>query len=258
MIRNILIMMLFTYSGLFAQQKWHGFKIKEFEFDGAKAKIVFPHNADEKKNWIWRARFWDHEPQVDIALLENGFHLVYIDVSDLYGSPKAVNRWDKFYIYIRRQFQLNKKVSLEGLSRGGIIVYNWSFKNIDKVACIYADAPVLDIKSWPGGKGKSPGSKGDWEKCLKAYGLTEETVKEFNGIPLNYSEKFANSKIPIIHVCGLDDALVPIEENTYLFKKKLEKAGGHMELIGKEGVGHHPHSLKDPTPIVSFILKNTQ
>jgi hypothetical protein len=30
-----------------------------------------------------------------------------------------------------------------------------------------------------------------------------------------------------------------------------------MELISKAGVGHHPHSLKDPEPIVRFVLKHT-
>ena len=29
-----------------------------------------------------------------------------------------------------------------------------------------------------------------------------------------------------------------------------------MKVILKPGVGHHPHSLKDPTPIVDFILQN--
>jgi len=27
-------------------------------------------------------------------------------------------------------------------------------------------------------------------------------------------------------------------------------------LITKKGVGHHPHSLTDPTPVVEFIEKN--
>jgi hypothetical protein len=29
-----------------------------------------------------------------------------------------------------------------------------------------------------------------------------------------------------------------------------------VELIVKPGVGHHPHSLADPEPIVRYILKN--
>jgi hypothetical protein len=30
-----------------------------------------------------------------------------------------------------------------------------------------------------------------------------------------------------------------------------------MEIIVKPGVDHHPHSLKDPAPIVEFIVKHT-
>lgn len=92
-----------------------------------------------------RARFWGHEPQTDIALLEHGFHIVYCDVADLYGSDKAVQRWNSFY---KRMVKagFNKKVALEGMSRGGLIVYNWAAQNPEKVACIYADAPVMDFK----------------------------------------------------------------------------------------------------------------
>ena len=39
-----------------------------------------------------RARFWGHQPQTDIALLEQGFHIAYCDVADMYGADKAVKR----------------------------------------------------------------------------------------------------------------------------------------------------------------------
>ena len=42
--------------------------------------------------WILRARFFGHQPALDIALLERGFHLAYCDVSDLYGSQIAIDR----------------------------------------------------------------------------------------------------------------------------------------------------------------------
>jgi hypothetical protein len=51
---------------------------------------------------------------------------------------------------------------------------------------------------------------------------------------------------------------VPYEENTALLAKKYEEAGGKIELIRKEGVGHHPHCLEDPKPIVDFILKSVR
>jgi hypothetical protein len=59
-------------------------------------------------------------------------------------------------------------------------------------------------------------------------------------------------------VVGDADEVVPVSENTELLYKRLKALGWQMEIIHKPGVGHHPHSLKDPKPIVDFILKNTQ
>ena len=237
---------------------WNGFEIIEFKFDGVDAKIVFPNQANQAKNWIWRTQFWGHEPQTDIALLNKGFHLVYVDVVDLYGNKVAINRLNAFYAFLIKNFGLNKKTVLEGMSRGGLDAYNWASENTDKVFCIYADAPVCDIKSWPGGLGKGEGSKNDWLKCLQAYNLTELTVKEFKDIPINNCVKLAEAKSPLITVCGDADTVVPIDENTNKLAEVYRAAGGKIELIVKKGIGHHPHSLKDPMPIVDFILKNTR
>ena len=79
---------------------------------------------------------------------------------------------------------------------------------------------------------------------------------DWKGNPIDILEPIAKAKIPIIHVVGDADDAVPIDENTMVLKERYEKLGGHVELIVKKGVGHHPHSLADPTPIVDYILKN--
>lgn len=237
---------------------WNGFEIIEFKFNGFDAKIVFPDKVNSTKNWIWRTQFWAHEPQTDIALLNRGFHVVYVDVLDLYGNAVAVKRMSDFYTFLIKNFGLNKKTVLEGMSRGGLDAFNWASENTDKVYCVYVDAPVCDIKSWPGGLGKGQGSNKDWEKCLKAYDLTEETVQDFKGIPLNNCLKLAKANIPVISVCGDSDTVVPFEENSQKLAEIYRAAGGKIELIVKKGIGHHPHSLKDPKPIVDFILKHTK
>jgi len=238
------------------QQDFHGYKMKEFEFNGRQSFIVFPKKANEERLWVWRARFWGHEPQVDIALLEKGYHLVYTDVAGLFGSPKAVEIWNKFYDFCRNEYKLNKRVALEGMSRAGLIVYNWASQNTDKVSCIYVDAPVCDIKSWPGGLYNGDGSPEEWKACLEVYGLDEKSALNYKGIPLNTCVKVAKSGIPVLHVCGEADTVVPVAENTSLLERNYKNAGGNIRIILKEGVGHHPHCLEDPTPIVNFILAN--
>lgn len=234
------------------------YEVKEFLFQGHEAKVVIPTKANEARNWIWRARFWGHEPQLDQALLEKGFHVVYVDVAGLFGNPEAVQRWNEFYEFCRKEYQLNQKVVLEGMSRGGLIIYNWAAENTDKVYSIYADAPVCDIKSWPGGLFAGQGSASDWMKCLDAYGLDSASVRDFKGIPIYKSVAIAKARIPVIHVYGESDKVVPFMENTYLLAEEFRKAGGEITLIPKPGVGHHPHSLKDPSPLVDFILKSIE
>jgi pimeloyl-ACP methyl ester carboxylesterase len=228
----------------------------EFEFKGHSAKIVFPEKSNMEKHWIWRARFWGHEPQTDLALLEKGFHVVYVDVANLFGNNEAVELWNQFYQYLIKEYGLNKKVVLEGMSRGGLIIYNWAAANVEKVACIYADAPVCDIKSWPGGLYAGKGSVSDWEKCLTVYGLNDSTVYDFEGIPINNAVKVARAGVPAIHVCGAADKVVPYFENTKILADNYGKAGGVIKVILKNGIGHHPHSLEDPKPIVDFIVEN--
>jgi hypothetical protein len=239
------------------QNKWFGYDIVEFNFKGVNAKIVVPENANEGKHWIWRTQFWGEEPQVDIALLEKGFHLAFVEVKNLYGSKTAVDRLDGFYDFVVKNFHLNKKVVLEGLSRGGLDAFNWASLNTDKVFCIYADAPVIDLKSWPLGLGKGTGSPEDVASCLEAYQLTEDELRDLKETPLYTCIKLAEARIPLIHVCGDKDEVVPFEENTFLLAEKYEAAGGEIKIIIKKGGSHHPHSLEDPKPIVDFILEKT-
>ncbi len=236
---------------------FHGYKGYVYNNNGVEYYIVKPNQVAKDAPWIWRARFWGHEPQTDIELLENGFHLTYCDVANLYGSDKAIERWNTFY-QLAVEAGLNKKAVLEGMSRGGLIIYNWAAANPDKVACIYADAPVMDFKSWPMGKGSSDGSESDTNLLLEAYGFkSKEEVANWKKNPVDHAEILAKAGIPILHVVGDADNVVPVSENTAIFENRLSDYGYKLSIIHKPGVGHHPHSLNNPKPIVDFILTAT-
>ncbi len=230
------------------KSSFHSFAQYNFKIEGFSCKVVVPNKIADGKPWIWRARFWGHEPQTDKALLNKGFHVVYADVGGLYGSPKAVKRWDAFYKYLVESHGFDKKAVLEGMSRGGFIIFNWAAKSPEKVHCIYADAPVCDFKSWPGiNKG-----------IMAAYGLTQEQAKAYKGNPIDNLGPLAKARVPLLHVVGDADKVVPVSENTAIVEKRYKALGGQIQVIHKKGVGHHPHSLKDPKPIVDFILKHAQ
>ncbi len=236
---------------------WNGYERYDFTYDTRQCIVVVPKSPAGHRPWIWRARFFGHEPQTDLALLEKGFHLVYMDVADLFGAPVAVNHWNAFYNYLTEHHGFNPRVALEGMSRGGLIVYNWASANPEKVACIYADNPVCDFKSWPGGRGKGKYDQRSWQACLKAYGLTEEQALAYEHNPIDNLEPLARSVVPVLHVCGTADTVVPMPENTDVLEQRYKKLGGKIAVIRKPGMDHHPHSLKDPKPIVDFILACT-
>ena len=236
---------------------FYGYNCADFTYNGRNCKVVKPKWAAKGHPWVWRARFWGHEPQADIALLEHGFHIVYCDVVELYGNAESVKIWNGFYDLLNKA-GLNKRAAMEGMSRGGVYVYNWAAENPKKVACVYADNPVLDLKSWPGGKGKGPGSKGDWVKVQTDFNLkTPEDEAAFASSPINKIKEIVKGHYPMLHLLADADEVVPPEENTIPFEKLVKEAGGDITVYHKPGFKHHPHSLPNPSVIVDFILKNT-
>jgi pimeloyl-ACP methyl ester carboxylesterase len=134
---------------------------------------------------------------------------------------------------------------------------NWTARHPDRVACLYLDAPVCDIKSWPGGRGKGKGSPADWERLKVFYGFTnDQQALDYRHNPIDNLKPLAAAKIPILSVCGDADTAVSYLENTALLKERYEALGGLIQVILKPGGEHHPHSLSNPQPILDFVLKH--
>jgi len=240
------------------EDRWHGFVRHRFAVEGATAWVVEPRQTAPGKPWTWCLEFPDAftERTGVLQLLEQGFHHVHLEVGNTFGCPRSQEQFDAFYQVLRRG-GLGPKAALVGLSRGGLYCYNWAIANPDKVACLYGDAPVCDFKSWPGGKGKGKGSKGDWALTLKVYGFADEAAAlAYRGNPVDNLAPLAKSKVPLLHVFGDADEVVPWEENTGVIAERFKALGGDITLIRKPGVGHHPHGLDDPTPIVEFIARH--
>lgn len=246
-----------SLAGITFAEEWQGRNKIDFQIQGRKAFLIEPTKPAAGRPWIWRTEFFGHEPQADIALLEKGFFLAYVDMTNLYGGPLAMGIMDEMYSTAIGKHTLSRKVALEGFSRGGLFTLNWTARNLDKVACIYNDAPVCDFTSWPAGKGRGKGSSADWERLKKVYALREEEAANSPWNPINQIEIIAKAKIPLLHVCGATDDVVPIDENSLIVQKQMVALGGAFTLISKPNCNHHPHSLKDPTRIMNFILTHT-
>lgn len=226
-----------------------------FDFNGHKAHFVVPANAKDGA-WIWRTEFLDCGfDWVDREMIRRGYALVYYSVSDMYGSPRAVELMHEFYLFATEELGYAKKTCFFGFSRGGLYAANFALAYPESAACLYLDAPVLDIKSWPGGLGVGLGAEHEWLECLDEYGLDRSTVLSFRGNATDRADELAALGIPVVMVVGDSDVDVPHTENSEILAAEYEKAGAPLLYIIKPGCDHHPHSLEDPTDICDFIEK---
>ncbi len=243
-------------TGLAAKaSSFHGFRRFDFRLprQDVACIVVAPHQAAAGHPWIWRARFFGHQPELDLSLLDRGFHVAYCDVAHLYGAPEALRRWDAFYRLATRKLGLARKPVLEGMSRGGLPIFLWGERHPNRVAAIYGDNPVCDFRSWPGGR-HGQRSDGDWQRCLAAYGLTEAAAADFpQPLDPDRLQPLAAAHVPVALVLGLADTVVPPAENGDLLAARYRQLGAPLQVWHKPGNGHHPHGLHPPDPLRRFL-----
>ncbi len=241
------------------QQRWKGFEQVSFKIGTHDAYYVKPAKALDGKPWVWRASFPDWHTDMDSILLAKGFHVVFVHVDNEYGSPYAMQIWDKTYQYLTDSCGFAPKVALEGVSRGGLYVYGWAKRNPDKVSCIYNEAPVCDIKSWPGGKGKGAGSKDSWAQLLQVFKMTEAEALAFEDNPIDHLAGLAAFKVPILHVISNSDKIVPNAENTYLLVQRYTALGGPATIYpvtdGPQTLEGHHFPIHKAEEWADFIIR---
>ena len=103
---------------------WNGFERFDFEFEGRPLMVIRPNAIAPGTPWVWHGEFFGHKPAPDIALLKQGFHVVYATIPNQLGCPAAVAHWNKVYDYLTVKHQFCNKVGLIGLSRGGLYCYH--------------------------------------------------------------------------------------------------------------------------------------
>ena len=233
---------------------YRGFLREDFTVRGRNCFIAYPDAPAEGRKWIWRAEFPGAFDTVDVDLMKKGYALGYIGASDMYGCPESVELMKAFYDeMVLRGF--NKKTVIFGFSRGGLYSVNYALKYPETVAALYLDAPVLDIKSWPGGMMTGVGSQKEFDDCLALLGLDRTTVLTYKQNPVDRLEELLALGVPVALVAGDSDRVVPYCENGEYLEKTYKNGGGKLLCIVKEGCDHHPHSLEDPSPVSDFLTK---
>lgn len=234
---------------------WVGYEIEQFEFQEKEVTIIRPNHSREEKKWVWKTEFLEAFPYTEQAMLQEGYYIIYYKISDRYGDDASVSWMEEFYQYFTDELGFQKVGILVGFSRGGLYARRYATKYPSHVKAIYLDAPVVDLRSWPGGKGIGVGASMEWEECLQCYGLNEQELHLYEDSLKKELDLFLGHKIPLLLVYGDVDEVVPYEENGMLIELGYKKSGAVVKVVRKEGVGHHPHSLVSPEELVEFLIK---
>jgi gluconolactonase len=162
--------------------------------------------------------------------LEAGIAVAGINIGESYGSPEGCEIYTKFHKFLTTERGLNQKACLLARSRGGLMLYNWAAANPTKVKCIAGIYPVCDLRSYPG-----------LNRAAPAYGMKADELAKSLKInnPVEKLKPLAEVKVPIFHIHGNVDRVVPLKSNSGDVAKRYQKLGGKMQLVVPNGQGHN-------------------
>lgn len=230
----------------------------QFEIQGHQAFLIAPENSrnqEKGKKWLWYAPTLlpypgPEEKWMIEKFLSSGISIAGIDVGESYGSPAGTKIFSAFYDDMTNRLGYSQKPSLLCRSRGGLMLYNWAADHPSQVSCIAGIYPVCNMESWPG-----------LEKAAPAYGISAESLKKelSKHNPVDRINELAREKVPIFHIHGDSDTVVPLESNSQLLASRYQKLGGPITLSVPEGQGHNMWTgFFQCRELVDFVIQNSQ
>ena len=224
-------------SGRAAEKKGLPRKGEAFTVEGRTAFLILPseRKGDGCMPWVWYAPTLPGLPGgaekwMFDRFLAKGIAIAGVDVGESYGSPKGRAVYSALYKELVEKRGLAKRACLLARSRGGLMVYNWAAEHAGSVACVAGIYPVCNLRSYPGLK-----------RACGAYGMTEKQLagKLAEHNPIDRLAPLAKAKVPLFHIHGDKDNVVPLEKNSGEVGKRYEKLGGKMTLKIARGQGHN-------------------
>lgn len=232
---------------------------ERFEIEGQAAFIIRPPEALRTKGmpWVLYAPTFDKrlpserdEGWMMQRFLKAGIAIAGVDVGESYGSPAGRDLYDALHKRLVERDHFDTKACLLARSRGGLMLFNWAADHPEKVRCIAGIYPVCNLLSYPG-----------LAKACGAYGLSEaalrERLNEHN--PVDRLAPLAKAKIPIFHIHGDVDKVVPLKDNSGLVAERYRALGGIMTLEIAEDQGHNMWSgFFECRELVDFVLEQAK
>jgi len=208
-----------------------------FTINGRTAFLILPKQPkpDARIPWLWYAPTLRGLPGTEEKwmfeqFLARGIAIAGVDVGESYGSPAGRTIYSALHKELVDKRGLARQACLLARSRGGLMLYNWAVENPKSVACIAGIYPVCNLISYPG-----------LARARGAYGMTEQQLAarltEHN--PIDRLAPLARAKVPIFHIHGDSDTVVPLEKNSGELARRYARLGGKMTLKIVKGQGHN-------------------
>jgi dipeptidyl aminopeptidase/acylaminoacyl peptidase len=161
--------------------------------------------------------------------LAKGIGMAGVDVGESYGSPKGRKAFTALWEALVKRYGMSERPCLLPQSRGGLMLYNWAAENPKRVACIAGIYTVCDLRSYPG-----------LERASGAYGMSATDLKArlAENNPVDRLAPLAKVGVPVLHVHGDADHVVPLEKNAGEVARRYRALGGRVRLIVVPGKGH--------------------
>lgn len=238
-------------------ERWRPLPGETFEVAGRPAFLIRPAKAADGNPWVLYAPTFNRslpakksEGWMFGQFLNSGIAIAGVDVGESYGSPDGRAAFTALYDKLTMAPGLSKQVCLLARSRGGLMAYNWAAENPAKVACIAGIYPVLDLTTYPG-----------LAKACGAYQLNEtqlrDQIKQHN--PVERLGPLAKAKVPIFHIHGDKDTVVPYAQNAAEPARRYQAAGGDMQVLLAKDQGHsHWPGFFQCQELVDFVLDNAK
>ncbi len=232
----------------------NGFDVLDFEFEGREVKLICPQNPNGKL--ALKMEYWEAYPDVEIKLIERGYHLVFVkNQGSRFLSKPDFDTKARLIKFLSEKYNLNGKCVPIGMSLGGAQAVLFASYYPELISCMFIDAPVVDYSSMR----KYISSGRVWENEIsKTFpNLKRYELSGFEENPVNMIGLLIENEIPVIMSYGTEDATVPYQFNGALLEEVYEGTE-LLKVIPVEYRGHHPHGkLDDNTEIVEFIIANS-
>lgn len=226
-----------------------------FEVAGRPAFVILPtEKSDKPIPWVLYAPTLGKglpggaEKWMFDRFLKAGIAIAGVDVGESYGSPAGRATYNALHEHVAEKLKFQQRACLLARSRGGLMLYCWAAENADKVKCIVGVYPVCNIASYPG-----------IARACKAYGKTPEQLQAelHKHNPPDRLAELAKAKVPIFHIHGNIDKVVPLGENSQLLHDKYKALGGKMTLLVAKDQGHNMwRGFFKCEELVDFVLKH--